>query len=54
MTDNVWDNGLISNNRVDEHRKIFGIANADIITYQECGNTTYNDVLGFLNTNPTY
>ena len=54
MTYNVWDNGLISNNRVDEHRKIFGIANADIITYQECGNTTYNDVLGFLNTNPTY
>ena len=54
MTYNVWSNGLISNNRIDEHRRIFASANADIITYQECGNTTYNDVMGFLNTNPTY
>jgi len=50
----VWSNGLINNNRVDEHRRIFESVNADIITYQECGNTTYNDVLSFLNTNPTY
>ena len=54
MSYNVWSNGLISNNRVDEHRRIFASANADIITFQECGNTTYNDVLGFLNTNPIY
>ena len=54
MTYNVWSDGLISNNRVDEHRRLLLSANADIITYQECGNTTYNDVLGFLNTNPTY
>ena len=54
MTYNVFSNGLISNNRIDEHRRIFASANADIITYQECGNTTYNDVLGFLNTNPGY
>ena len=54
MTYNVWSNGLINNNRVDEHRRIFASANADIITYQECGNTTYNDVLGFLNTSPIY
>ena len=54
MTYNVFSNGLINNNRVDEHRRIFGSVNADIITYQECGNTTYNDVLGFLNTNPIY
>ena len=52
MTYNVFSNGLISNNRVDEHRRIFASANADIITYQECGNTTYNDVLAFLNTVP--
>ena len=54
MTYNVFANGLISNNRIDEHRRIFASANADIITYQECGNTAYNDVLGFLNTNPIY
>ena len=54
MTYNVFSNGLINNSRVDEHRRIFASANADIITYQECGNTTYNDVLGFLNTNPVY
>ena len=54
MTYNVRQNGLIDNNRVDEHRRIFANANADIITYQECGNTTYNDVLGFLNTSPIY
>ena len=47
MTYNVWNNGLIDPNRTDEHRGIFASANADIITYQECGNTTYNDVLGF-------
>ena len=50
MTYNVLSNGLINNNRVDEHRRIFGSVNADIITFQECGNTDYNDVLGFLNT----
>ena len=54
MTYNVLSNGLINNNRVDEHRRIFGSVNADIITYQECGNTNYNDVLGFLNTIPIY
>ncbi|MDC0230765.1 T9SS type A sorting domain-containing protein [Aureispira] len=54
MTYNVRGNGLINNNRVDEHRRIFASANADIITFQECGNTTYNDVLGFLNTSPIY
>jgi len=54
MTYNVWSNGLINNNRVDEHRRIFASANADIITFQECGNTTYNDVLGFLNTSSIY
>ena len=54
MTYNVKSNGLISNNRIDEHRRIFESANADIITYQECGNTSYNDVLGFLNTSQTY
>ena len=52
MTYNVFFNGLINNNRVDEHRRIFSSANADIITFQECGNTTYNDVLGFLNASP--
>ena len=51
---NVLSNGLINNNRVDEHRRIFESVSADIITYQECGNTTYNDVLGFLNTSPVY
>ena len=54
MSYNVWSNGLISNSRVDEHRRIFSSANADIITYQECGNTTNNDVLSFLNTSPIY
>ena len=54
MTYNVLSNGLINNNRVDEHKRIFGSANADIITFQECGNTDYNDVLGFLNTSPIY
>tara|TARA_B100001250_G_scaffold414301_1_gene451817 strand:+ start:2664 stop:4397 length:1734 start_codon:yes stop_codon:yes gene_type:complete len=54
MNYNVWSNGLISSSRVDEHRRIFETIGADIITYQECGNTTYNDVLGFLNTNPIY
>ena len=54
MTYNVFSNGLINNNRVDEHRRIFASANADIITFQECGNTSYNDVLGFLNTSPIY
>ena len=54
MTYNVLSNGLINNNRIDEHRRIFASANADIITFQECGNTTYNDVLGFLNTSPIY
>ena len=51
---NVWSNGLINNNRVDEHRRILESVNADIITYQECGNTTYNDVLSFLNTSSIY
>lgn len=54
MTYNVFSNGLINNNRVDAHRRIFGSVNADIITYQECGNTTYNDVMSFLNTSPIY
>ena len=54
MTYNVWSNGLISNSRIDEHRRILESASADIITYQECGNTTYNDVLGFLNTSTIY
>ena len=54
MTYNVLSNGLINNNRVDEHRRIFASANADIITFQECGNTSYNDVLGFLNTSSIY
>ncbi len=54
MTYNVLSNGLINNNRVDEHRRIFGSAKADIITFQECGNINYNDVLGFLNTSPVY
>jgi len=51
---NVWANGLINNNRVDEHRRILESVGADIITYQECGNTTYNDVLSFLNTSSIY
>ena len=54
MTYNVLNNGLINNNRVDEHRRILSSVNADIITYQECGNTTYNDVLNFLNTSSIY
>ena len=54
MTYNVLSNGLINNNRVDEHKRIFGSVNADIIRFQECGNTDYNDVLEFLNTNGTY
>ena len=51
---NVFSNGLTNPNRVDEHRRIFESVGADIVTFQECGNTTYNDVLGFLNTNPMY
>ena len=51
---NVWSNGLINNNRVDEHRRILESVSPDIITYQECGNTTYNDVLSFLNTSSVY
>ena len=54
MAYNVRANGLIDNNRVDEHRRIFASVNADIITFQECGNTTVNDVLGFLNIIPIY
>ena len=50
MTYNVLSNGLINNSRSDAHRRIFSSVNADIITYQECGNTNYNDVLSFLNT----
>ena len=50
MTYNVWSNGLINNNRLDNHKRIFKSANADIIVFQECGNTTYNDVLDFLDT----
>lgn len=53
MTYNVLSNGLKNTNRIDEHRRIFESVNADIITFQECGNTDYNDVLGFLNTSPT-
>ena len=51
---NVWSNGLINNNRVDEHRRILESVSPDIITYQECGNITYNDVLSFLNTSSVY
>ncbi len=54
MTYNVLNNGLINNNRLDEHRRIFASVNADIITFQECGNTDYNDMLGFLNTSSIY
>ena len=54
MTYNVLSNGLKSNNRIDQHRRIFASINADIVTYQECGNTTYNDVLNFLNTSSVY
>ena len=32
--------------------KNFESVNADIVTYQECGNTNYNDVQNFLNTIP--
>ena len=52
MTYNVLSNGLINNNRIESHRRIFESVNADIVTYQECGNTNYNDVLNFLNTIP--
>ena len=52
MTYNVFSNGLINNNRIESHRRIFESVNADIVTYQECGNTNYNDVLNFLNTIP--
>ena len=52
MTYNVYSNGLINNNRIESHRRIFESVNADIVTYQECGNTNYNDVLNFLNTIP--
>ena len=52
MTYNVWSNGLINNSRADKHRKILTSVNPDIVTYQECGNTSYNDVLNFLNTVP--
>lgn len=48
MTYNVLSNGLKNNNRIDEHRRIFASSKADIITFQECGNTDYNDVLEFL------
>ncbi len=54
MTYNTLSNGLKNSNRVDEHRRIFASVNADIITYQECGNTNYNDVLNFLNTSSAY
>jgi len=54
MTYNVRENGLIDNNRVDDHRRIFASVNADIVTFQECGSTTVNDVLGFLNIIPIY
>ena len=54
MTYNVLNNGLINNNRVDEHRRIFQSAGADIITLNECGNTSYNDVQSFLNTSNIY
>ena len=50
MAYNVWNNGLIDNSRIDEHRRIVSSVNADIITFQECGNTTYNDMMGFFNT----
>ena len=51
LTYNVLSNGLTSNNRIEKHRRIFNSVNADIITYQECGNTNYNDVISFLDTN---
>ena len=54
LTYNVLSNGLTSNNRIEKHRRIFNSVNADIITYQECGNTNYNDVISFLDTNSTY
>lgn len=49
MSYNVLGNGLKNNNRINEHRRIFASTNADIITFQECGSTTYNDVVNFLN-----
>ena len=54
LTYNVLSNGLTSNNRIEKHRRIFNSVNADIITYQECGNTNYNDVISFLDTNSIY
>ena len=51
MTYNVLSNGLKSNSRKDEHHRIFEVVDADIITYQECGNTNYSDVVAFLDTN---
>ncbi|MBJ11025.1 MAG: hypothetical protein CMP66_06175 [Flavobacteriales bacterium] len=53
LTYNVLSNGLTSNNRIEKHKRIFNSVNADIITYQECGNTNYNDVISFLDTNIT-
>lgn len=49
MSYNVLSNGLKNENRINQHRRIFESTNADIITFQECGNTTYDDVLNFLN-----
>ena len=54
MTYNVLSDGLKNNNRIDEHRRIFTSSNADIITFQECGNTDYNDVLEFLESSSEY
>jgi len=51
MTYNVWNNGLKSNSRKDEHQRIFEVINADIITYQECGSTNYSDIVAFLDSN---
>ena len=54
MTYNVLSDGLKNNTRIDEHRRIFTSSNADIITFQECGNTDYNDVLEFLESSSEY
>ena len=54
MTYNVWSNGLINNNRVDEHRRIFQSAAPDIITLNECGNTTILDMQSFFNISTIY
>ena len=51
MTYNVWNNGLKSNSRKDEHQRIFEVIDADIITYQECGSTNYSDIVAFLDSN---